>query len=111
MTNYRGEVQDYQLFIESPNLSSPQRHIALWSSLGGIGIYFVPAGDPQLDQNHKEPNRFLVYHVQDAWPAIVELLRNERSLTFTFDEAQKVWALFSTNFQPVGNGKATKEPT
>jgi hypothetical protein len=89
MTQYQGNVQKYDLEIQSPNNPYTYRSaISLHGAFGLAILYFVPQ-DGQLGKNQKRAGHdiFDIYYWMDSWPHFTDLLRNEKTVHFQYDDS------------------------
>lgn len=103
MANYYGKIDTYTLKIETPNVhTNYKRVLYLKGSFGLAFVYFVQEGG-QLGTNRKRPDRnvFDVYLWESAWNAVVDIVRNEKPVSFYYNSDSNTAYLY-TGDEPIG---------
>ena len=103
MANYYGKIDTYTLKIETPNVhTNYKRLIYLKGSFGLAFVYFVPEGG-QLGTNRKriDGNVFDVYLWESAWDPVVDIVRNEKPVSFYYKSDSNTAYLYTGN-EPIG---------
>jgi hypothetical protein len=103
MARYSGGIDTYNLDLNTPNRPVNYRRVMhLKGSFGLAHLYFVPE-EGQLGTNKKRPGKdtFDVYFWESAWDPIVDMLRNEKPITFWYHSDGDV-AGIGTGNEPVG---------
>jgi hypothetical protein len=106
MAIYQGPVTSYDLSIQSPNVGTNYKSVIHLRGTFGLGfLCFVPEGG-SLGQNRKRPgqNAFDVYYWMSSWMHFVDALRNEKPLTFFYDDSNNT-AVLQTGDEPVGEAE------
>lgn len=109
---YTAQVTAYDLSVQTPNQPTNYKNVIylrLTLSSGSAGtafLYFVPEGGT-LGTNGKRSsgNYFDIYFWMGAWAQLVDLLRNEKPVTFFFDDGNRT-AVVRTGDEPVGEEEA-----
>ena len=101
MTLHLGIIQKYKIVLTNPP-SSNERKIYLYGSFGTAILYFIP-DDGQLGNSRKRSgaNIFDVYYYFRSWDSIVDTLRNEKPVTFKFNDTNNHTEIF-THKEEVG---------
>jgi hypothetical protein len=113
MTIFEGQVRNYSLIINTANSpAKSQSVIALDMEAAGIAfLNFVPQGGT-LGTNAKRVDSwptFDLYYWIDAYPHVVDLLRNDKPVFFTFNDAIAA-AILKTDWEPPGELEPPQPP-
>ena len=106
MAIYQGQITDYTLVVNSPNISvNYKSYITMRGAFGTVIVYFVPEGG-QLGNNAKRAgqNLFDVYFWMSSWAHIVDMLRNESPVTLFYNDSYNTLQL-TTGSEPIGEGE------
>ena len=102
MTVYSGQVETYTVNVLSPKPYNGRRLMGLKGSFGNAVIWFYPDGETLPDNRKRSgQNLFDVYHHMSAWPALVDVLRNESPVHFVFSDSSNSAQVY-TGHEPVG---------
>ncbi len=106
MATYEAVVSSYKLHIYTPNESTAHKSaIYLNGDFGMAFLCFVPEGG-RLGTNRKRPGEsvFDVFYWMSSWAPIVDLLRNERPVRFSYEDTHNT-AVISTLSEATGEGE------
>ena len=102
MTVHTGSIDTYIVNVLSPKPYNGRRMISLQGGFGAAVLWFNPE-DAALPSNGKRPglNVFDVYYPMSAWAAILDVLRNESPVQFSFSDSSNAAQIY-TGREPVG---------
>jgi hypothetical protein len=105
MATYFGNIEVYFVNVLSPNPYAGRRLMNVRGSFGKAILWFMP-NDSTLPANRKRSgqNVFDVYYHMDAWEAILDVLRNEKPVFFSFHDTNNAAQIY-TGEEPVGEGE------
>jgi hypothetical protein len=113
MTIFEGQVRNYTLIINTPRSpNKSQSVIALDMEAAGLAfLNFVPQSGT-LGTNSKRVDSWPVFDLWywiDAYPHVVDMLRNEKPVFFTFDDTIAA-AILKTAWEPPGELEPPQPP-
>lgn len=114
MTTFEGQVRNYTLIINTPRSpNKSQSVIALDMEAAGLAfLNFVPQGGT-LGTNSKRAGSpqpvFDLWYWIDAYPHVVDMLRNEKPVFFTFVDTIAA-AILKTGWEPPGELEPPEPP-
>lgn len=108
-----GVIQKYTIHTRTSD--KQMRHpywIRLSTSLGWVGLFFVPDGEV-LPKSHKQAGEdsYFAYFHERHLPFIVDTLRNEKPVYFYFQSSPQFgnFAGITTGEEPVGEEETKEE--
>jgi len=106
MTQYTGQVNNYTLSIYAPNVGQDYKSVIyLDGSFGLAFLYFVPPdGTRGTNQKRDGENVFDIWYWMYSWPHFVDMLRNEKPVTFNYDDTTQL-AEIKTSWEPTGEAE------
>ena len=107
MAVHSGLIDTYSVNVLSPVPYDGKRLIGLSGSFGRAFLWFYPEST-SLPANRKRAGRdmFDVHYHESAWGAIVDVLRNESPVRFSFSESNGATQIY-TGQEPVGEEEAS----
>jgi hypothetical protein len=101
MAMYQGNVERYDISIESPNIFTNYKSVIHLDGAFGLAfLYFVPDGE-NLGTNQKRANEnvFDIYYHMYSWPHFTELLRRPK-VHFFYDDVSNTAEIRSDPIAP-----------
>ncbi len=94
-----GEIKEYYVKV------GPAYRSMKWSGeFGTAYVSFIPEGE-KLPKNRKHSSStFVAYYYHEEWSLLLDLLRNESPVIFSFSESKNYVAIY-TDSEPVGEGE------
>ena len=102
MSTHFGQIDVYFINVLSPKTYGGKRLMNLSGSFGKAILWFLPQGS-SLPDNRKRPNQnvFDVYYHMDDWEAVLDVLRNETPVYFSYQDTRNAAQIYTGN-EPVG---------
>ena len=106
MAVFFGEIDTYFVNLLSPKQYNGRRLINLRGSFGTAVLWFHPE-DAALPDNRKRAGQdiFDVYYHVSAWAPLIDVLRNESPVYFTYSDTSNAVQIY-TGQEPVGEEEA-----
>ena len=102
MAVFSGEIETYTVNVLSPKHYNGRRLMNLRGSFGAAILWFYPE-DAALPDNRKRSgqNTFDVYYPMSSWSALLDVLRNESPVYFSYSDSSNAAQIY-TGREPVG---------
>ena len=106
MANYFGTIDNYTVNVLSPKPYNGRRLMNLKGSFGTALLWFYPE-DATLPNNVKRSgqNVFNVYYYSSYWQPVLDVLRNESPVFFSYSDTSNAAQIYTGN-EPVGEGES-----
>lgn len=102
MATYHGQIDDYSCNILSPKVYGGKRLMNIGGSFGRAALWFKPQGSSLPDNKKRSgQNIFEIYYYIEDWDAIIDVLRNETPVFFTYRDTSNGAQIY-TSSEPVG---------